>query len=255
MRILLILLMFFSFLLAGPFYVLFFGHLDLKTSWRVAPRNSTRLAPTPNKYPEAIIQAYAARAYNWRGMFSTHNWIAIKPKNGTTYTVYQVIGWNLFYGYSALVQRDDVPDRSWFGNRPVVILDIRGEKAEKLIPKIEAAVATYPYKEKYITWPGPNSNTFIAYIARSVPELHLVLPPNSVGQDYLPGLTFFARAPSGTGYQVSLFGLFGVTLALDEGIRFNVLGLTLGVSFRPFALVLPGVGYVPAPSELDVNHK
>ncbi len=39
----------------------------------------------------------------------------------------------------------------------------------------------------------------------------------------------FAAAPSGSGFQVSLFGLAGVLLAADEGFELNLLGLNIGV--------------------------
>jgi hypothetical protein len=86
------------------------------------------------------------------------------------------------------------------------------------------AVATYAYPDSYNAWPGPNSNTFTAHIGREIPELRLTLPPLAVGKDYLPDGRFFARTPSGTGYQMSLHGLLGVSAATDEGFELNVLG-------------------------------
>jgi hypothetical protein len=75
-----------------------------------------------------------------------------------------------------------------------------------------------------------------------VPELGLDLPPLAVGKDYLGGSRFLARTPSGTGYQLSLFGLLGLAVGVREGIELNVLGLTLGIDpLRP-ALKLPGIG-------------
>src|ERR1700738_5175796 len=51
-------------------------------------------------------------------------------------------------------------------------------------------------------WPGPNSNTFLAHIARQVPDLAIQLPSNAVGKDFLPGGRVVALAPSGSGFQV-----------------------------------------------------
>jgi hypothetical protein len=65
-----------------------------------------------------------------------------------------------------------------------------------------------------------------------VPELGLDLPSNAVGKDFLPGGSLFARAPSGSGFQVSLYGLAGVLLAVGEGFELNVLGLNIGM-FAP----------------------
>ena len=91
---------------------------------------------------------------------------------------------------------------------------------------------------------GPNSNTFTAFVARRVPELKLDLPPTAIGKDYLPNGDLFARAPSGTGYQFSLFGLFGVLVGVEEGLEINLLGLTFGIDPKSFALKLPAVGRV-----------
>ena len=98
----------------------------------------------------------------------------------------------------------------------------------RLIDRVEAAVADYPYQNSYQTWPGPNSNTFTAFIGRAVPELRLDLPPTAIGKDYLGLTTFAAATPSGTGYQLSLFGLLGLSLAVEEGLELSLLGLNLG---------------------------
>jgi len=103
-------------------------------------------------------------------------------------------------------------------------------------------VANYPYKNQYRTWPGPNSNTFTAMMGRVLPELQLDLPPTAIGKDFIADDEIFASSPSGTGFQVSLFGLFGIMLATEEGLEVNVLGLSLGVDPLDLAVKLPGVG-------------
>ena len=139
----------------------------------------------------------------------------------------------------------DFPDRYWYGNQPELLVDFRGAQAEQLLPKVLAAVKSYPYPDSYKTWPGPNSNTFTAHIGRSVPELGLVLPVTAIGKDYVPLSQVFTRAPSGTGYQVSLLGLLGGLVGLEEGIEVNVLGLVVGLDFTPPAIKLPGIGNFP----------
>ncbi|MCD6048239.1 MAG: hypothetical protein K0S08_1886 [Gammaproteobacteria bacterium] len=229
--------------LLGPLYILLTQQVDFSTTWQRAFRGSAHIAPLPQDHPGALVQVYAARAFNWRGLFSDHVWIAIKPEHAKQYTTFQVIGWYLFYGKSSLVVNKDLPDRYWFGNKPRLILSVSGEQAKALIPQIENAVKSYPYSDRYIVWPGPNSNTFIAYVARQVPALGLVLPPSALGQDFL-GTRIFAKAPSGTGYQFSLAGVLGITLALKEGLRFNMFGLNFGISFMPVGIILPSIGVV-----------
>jgi hypothetical protein len=86
------------------------------------------------------------------------------------------------------------------------------------------------------------SNTFLAHIVRQVPDLAIQLPSNAVGKDFLPGGGLFAAAPSGSGFQLSLYGLFGILLAAREGLEVNLLGLGLGVDpVRP-TLKLPVLG-------------
>ena len=119
--------------------------------------------------------------------------------------------------------------------------DRRGEEAEKLIPRIDAAARAYPYAGEYSAWPGPNSNTFVAWITRAVPELGVDLPATAIGKDYL-GRSVFAAAPSGRGYQVSLGGLFALTASGVEGLEVNLLGLTFGINPFDPALKLPLIG-------------
>ena len=49
-------------------------------------------------------------------------------------------------------------------------------------------------------------------------------------------------SPSGTGVQVSLFGLLGVLAGVEEWVELNVLSLTFGVDVKRPALKLPIVG-------------
>lgn len=234
---------FLIFLIMGPIYMAAFGPIKLTGDWRTASRHSTGISPRPESTSEAIIQVYAARTFNWRGMFGVHTWIATKTKAAEHYTIFQVIGWRSWRNLPVVVAEPDEPDRLWYGNTPSILLDIRGDHATRLIPKIHAAVKSYPYPYDYTLWPGPNSNTFVAWVARKIPQLGLALPATAIGKDYL-GRHIFDRAPSGTGYQISVFGLLGVIAARVEGLEFNVLGLNFGIDPLGFAIKLPGVGRV-----------
>jgi hypothetical protein len=213
--------------------------------WYEARRDPSGQAPDPAATPEAVVQVYAARAVGWRGVFGVHTWIAVKPAGAARYSRYEVMGWGVERGVPSVRVDRTGPDNYWFGAKPELILDRRGEGVDAMIDKVRAAVKSYPYPDFYRLWPGPNSNTFMAYIGREVPELGLTLPGNAIGKDYLPGGALLARVPSGTGYQLSLFGLAGLMLAGNEGVELNLLGLTFGVGFNRPALKLPGVGDVP----------
>ena len=208
--------------------------------WRTASRDSAGIAPLPAKTPEAVVQVYAARTFNWRGTFAVHTWVAVKEKNAAKYTTYQVVGWQLGWKGTAVSVREDIPDRYWYGAKPELIEELRGAKAEKAIPKIKKAVADYPYGSVYHAWPGPNSNTFVSYIVRNVDELTVELPPHAIGKDWSEN--FIEKAESGRGIRLSLYGVLGLTVGLAEGIEFNVLGLNFGLDFYRPALKLPLIG-------------
>jgi hypothetical protein len=227
---------------ALPLYTVLSGQAPLGRDFRRADRSSAGIAPLAEKTPEAVVQVYFARALNWRGIFGVHTWIATKPENATEYTIHQVIGWRTYRGLPAVFSAAGIPDGRWFGNEPTLIADLRGEAAASAIPKIFAAITAYPYPDEYTLWPGPNSNTFVAYIGRHVPELRMDLPATAIGKDYPSNGSIVDYAPSGTGYQLSMLGILGVTMAREEGFELNLLGLNFGIDFFKPALKLPFIG-------------
>jgi len=228
--------------LAVPLLMILSGAVHLGTDYRTANRSSAGIAPNPEKTPEAIVQVYAARALNWRGLFGVHTWIATKPENSPHYSVHQVIGWRVFRNLPAVVSEPGIPDRYWFGNEPEIIAELRGPKAERAIVEIRQAVESYPYVHEYRLWPGPNSNTFTAYVARRVPELKLELPVTALGKDFPVNGAIIDRAPSGTGYQLSIYGLLGIMTGWQEGLEINLLGMSFGLDLNRPALKLPFIG-------------
>ncbi len=232
-------------LLAGPILLLILGTPNLDTHWRPSERQITGPAPHPAKEPAALVQVYGARAYNWRGAFGIHTWVATKRSGAAYYLIYQVVGWNLYRGKPTVtVGPVEAPDFPWYDAPAVLLQEHRGPLAEALIDRIQEAVAAYPYYHEYRVWPGPNSNTFTAFIAREVPELGVDLPPTAIGKDYLTAGRMVDRMPSGSGWQLSLMGLLGVGVAWEEGIELNVLGLSAGFDINDLALRLPGLGRV-----------
>jgi len=206
-------------------------------SWATAPRHSAAIAPDPAKLAHlAIVQVYAAPTYGWRGFFAVHPWIIFKRRGETAFTRYDVVGWRA----PAVVQRNyALPDGLWYGSTPELLADHRGDKVESMIDAIEAAVVSYPYTNEYRSYPGPNSNTFLSHIGRQVPALKLDLPANAIGKDYRPLSSPIGRSPTGSGLQITLLGLLGVSVGLQEGVEFNVLGLSFGIDLNAPALRLP----------------
>ena len=227
------LLVILALLLAGP-AMLAFQRIDLGASWSHADRSSAGLAPSPQARRRPWWSM--GPCLRWRAP-SAHTWIATKAADATHYRVHQVLGWRR----PTVSSRPDQPDRAWYGSAPTLIAQVSGTAAGRAIPAIRD-----PWRHilnpSAIASGGANSNTFVARVVRRVPELQVDFPPTAVGKDYLLD-GWWARAPSGTGYQVSLGGgLFGLTVAYDEGVEWQLMGLTLGVDIARPALKLPGVG-------------
>ena len=152
--------------------------------WYEASRESAGIAPNPVETSEAVLHVYGADAFGWYGMFAIHTWIAAKRRDEPYYTIYDVVGWRGYYGQGVLAIREDLPDRHWYGAEPELLLEHRGEAAERLIEAVDAAARAYPWKHRYKAFPGPNSNTFTAWVGLQVPELMLDLPLSAIGSGY-----------------------------------------------------------------------
>jgi hypothetical protein len=229
-------------LMLGPLAMAAGDNSRLAADWRTATRQSAGLAPSAETTSEAVVQVYAARAFSWRGVFAVHTWISVKPEGAGSYTTYEVMGWHAFHGGDAVQIHNGGPDRYWFGAKPELLADVRGEEATQAILGIKKAVSDYPWPSSYRTWPGPNSNTFTAFVTRRVPALKVDLPPTAIGKDYLGDAKFIGRAPSGGGAQFSLWGLLGFLVSAEEGLELNLLGLSIGIDPVDLGVRLPGVG-------------
>jgi hypothetical protein len=214
---------------------------DAAVAWNQADWSSARLLPPARAKPEAIVHVYAARTGRWKGIFAHHSWIVVKERGAGAYTRYDKVAWG-----QPVKTNNWAPDARWYGHRPVLVGAVEGPAAEALIPKIRAAVARYPYKHygDYSVWPGPNSNSFVAYVLSAIPEAGISLPPTAVGKDWRVDAGIFGLTPSGTGVQLSLAGLFGFSIAWVEGLEINVLGLVAGIDIRRPAIKLPGFGRI-----------
>jgi len=153
--------------------------------WRTASRKSAGIAPDPSTTEEAVLQVYGADAWSWRGWFAIHTWIAAKHSDEDFYTVYDVVGWRRHRGKPVLRIARDVPDRIWYDEKPRVLIEHRGDGVDELIDAVDRAARNYPWKNTYKAFPGPNSNTFTAWVAKQVPELKLDLPLSAIGRGYV----------------------------------------------------------------------
>jgi hypothetical protein len=208
--------------------------------WRTADRSSIGVLPPPEQNATAVIRIFSAKTVRWRGIFASHSWIVFKPANAASYTRYDYTAW------SELPIRINgfEPDGRWFGHLPEVVFAADGDAAAALMPKVEAAIARYTWRNAgdYRAWPGPNSNTFISAIMDAVPEMRAALPPTAIGKDYPYDGRWFRPTPSRTGLRLTIGGYGGLTFGWIEGIEINILGIVFGIDIRHAAVKLPGFG-------------
>ncbi|HKL25696.1 MAG TPA: DUF3750 domain-containing protein [Desulfuromonadales bacterium] len=153
--------------------------------WRTASREPAGIAPPAEATEEPVLHVYAARAWGWRGWFAVHTWIAVKRSGAEAYTVYEVVGWRAKRGKPVLRIAEDHPDRYWFGEKPRLLKEHRGAGVDHLIEAVDQAARSYPWPREYQVFPGPNSNTFTAWVAEQVPELQVDLPWRAIGSGYV----------------------------------------------------------------------
>ncbi len=61
---------------------------------------------------------------------------------------------------------------------------IDGDIANKMIQFLNKELDSYPFRNKYHLFPGPNSNTFIQWVINKFPESRFTLPWNVIGKGY-----------------------------------------------------------------------
>ncbi|MBN4069030.1 DUF3750 domain-containing protein [Beggiatoa alba] len=223
-----------------PIVVAFTGNL-------YADSHTRKINHVPINIDDTAIQIYAARTWGLKKFLAVHTWIALKHPGDNKFTRYEIFGWAKYHNKEVLIVHQGDHDAPWYGNEPTLLTDIRGQQAQELIGRVEQAINDYPFRDDYTTWPGPNSNTFTAFIGRQVPELKLDLPSTAIGKDYRELNEIVSRSASGSGIQFSLWGLFGVSVGIEEGLELNLLGLNVEFDFFDLAIELPGIGRIGAP--------
>jgi hypothetical protein len=208
-------------------------------NWKVASWQSAGTIPEAASVPEATVMVLSSRTGRWKSIFAEHMSIIVKAKGASQWTRYDVVGWG-----NPVRKNAYAADARWYGNVPREIFKLQGDAAARIIPAIENSIANYPHQKRgtYTVWPGPNSNTFVAWVARNTPGFDLELPPVAVGKDWLSSGFATAVAPSKTGWTVSVGGFVGGTLAWEEGVEFHLLGSTIGIDINDAALKLPALG-------------
>ncbi len=215
---------------------------DHPASWRDADWSSSGLLPDSHRDSEAAVYVLAARTGGFKGAFAVHSWIVTKASGASSYARYDKVGWGMPVRRNAYAA-----DARWYSNEPVIIRKVSGAAAEALIPQVEAAVAAYPYAKSgdYHIWPGPNSNSFVAYVIDAVPALGARMPPNATGRDFAPGVVSAVWSSKTWDLHATVGGYAGISIGATSGFEVHFLGLVAGFDLTRPALKIPAFGTVP----------
>jgi len=210
-------------------------------SWRSADWSSAGILPDADSSREAAVYVMAARTGGLKGGLAVHSWIVTKSAGAAHYNRYDKVGWG-----NPIRSNAYPADGRWYSNAPEVLAAVHGARAEELIPDIKAAVQAYPFSQRgdYSLWPGPNSNSFIAHVLRSVPELDLALPPEAIGRDFRSFGDFVTLSPDWRNLELSLGGYAGLAVGTLYGVELRLGGLVFGIDIMRPAVKLPGFGRV-----------
>ncbi len=118
----------------------------------------------------------------WIGALAWHYWFVVADGTGRH-------RWELWQTKNAggfcigHVHRDlKAPEDGVGGGPSRLVTEWRGEDAAR-IAAVLRTIDAYPYCETYRYWPGPNSNTFVAWVLRQAGIQH-PLDPRGLGRKF-----------------------------------------------------------------------
>jgi len=221
--------------------------LELALVVAAAACASPRPAATPREPPWLVLvkSARLPDAAPWPTRFAHHTWLDVKLGSEAMWWRAEIASSEsgvVFLPIDASRARDD----TWYSRRGVRLLaTIEGEPARRVaeaLPRLCKELDAR-YADGYLRWPGPNSNTFVADLARELPDLAFVFDANAIGKDW-PGWFDAGVTSSRTGLHLDT-PIAGAALGLRDGVELHALGLTLAVRLWPPSLALPFLPELP----------
>jgi hypothetical protein len=150
----------------------------------IAPRPSQVTFANVNRPPDTKERIVQLRCAKIPWISAVHCWFAefnIEDNTWHRWEVWQTVGsgrtdWGHVRKDLMSPDNDVGDDPSW------ALAEWRGPEADRL-SKVLNSPGTYPYPETYRYWPGPNSNTYVAWILKEA-EVKYDLPAGAIGKDY-----------------------------------------------------------------------
>jgi len=210
----------------------------------------------------AMVMVKTARlpdTMDWYTRFAHHAWLEVRLQDGQWQRVEIIDEWSP-PRIQNISQDTVLADYRW--RRPVDVLEVltgasaqaAGERVLELARQCEEFGVSHARRQRaqetgadpdslpmlgrgYQAWPGPNSNSFVAWVVENTPNLHAELDHNAVGKDAtLP----FRAGLTTSGYGVEIDSAYlGAGIGLRQGAELRLAGLTFGIGLWPPALKLP----------------
>jgi hypothetical protein len=201
---------------------------------RLYPRQFTPLTPLPAE-PVALLRC--APLPPPLTVIACHHWIlTFDPQEGRwhRWELWQTAG-AARTSWGHVCEDLTGPDES-INRQPYRTLgEWHGQQARDLMAALHES-PTYPERDRYLAWPGPNSTTYIAWVFRRS-GVSADLHPMGLGKDYL-GTVGVTVTTTRTGLQAET-PLLGLKVGLLEGVELHFLCFALGIDTWPPAIKTP----------------
>jgi hypothetical protein len=135
--------------------------------------------PARQAYPRHILKVeLRAAPLPFIGAIAVHCWFVVAGERWEVWQTKNAGGTCIGH-----VHRGLKPPEDGVGGGPShVVARWEGDAAQRIAAVLNQ-VEKYPYRERYRSWPGPNSNTFVAWVLREARVEHR-LPWRALGRNY-----------------------------------------------------------------------
>jgi hypothetical protein len=191
----------------------------------------------PKRASTCVVQLRYATLPHFLGAIAVHSWFAVFDAGSGRWHRWEVWQAKDAGGKSLGHIHCDLrhPDCGVGGGPYRLAAEWDGSAARRICAVLENA-QHYPYRDRYRAWPGPNSNTFVAWVLREA-GLHHRCDPRAIGKDYWGPVGM--RLSFRLAFAQLETPLLGIMFSLYEGVEVHLLCLTCGLRWSPLELCTP----------------
>lgn len=191
---------------------------------------------------DCVVELRSATLPSLLGAIALHHWFCVWDTHAGRWERWEVWQTREAGGTSwGHVHRDLMHPHSPVGGGPSRVEAVWSDARAAAIRRALAESPRYPHRDRYLAWPGPNSNTFVDWVLRRA-GVPYRLDPRGIGKDYL-GL-WGARHCTVNGTLQIETPAAGLRVGAGGHVELHFLCLAFGLDLRPLRLRTP-FGPVP----------